>query len=58
MELQESLDSALRIWILSGLVWSQELNPVIPVDSFQFGMFCDSVILEQRVEATDFSPEK
>ena len=38
------MDSALRhrVWIMVGVVWSQELDWMIPVGPFQLGIFCDS----------------
>jgi len=43
-ELKEHLDTALRHggWILSGPMWSQELDSVI-LGVYSGGMFCDSM---------------
>jgi len=44
-EFKEHLDNSLRyhVWILCGPVWSQELNSMILVGTFQLGLFCDSM---------------
>ena len=46
LEFWECLDSALghRVWILSGAVWSQELDSAVLVGPFQLGIFSCSVI--------------
>ena len=45
LEFKECLDSALRdgVWILSGPVWSWELDSMILVGPFQLRIFCDSI---------------
>ena len=46
LEIKECLDSALshRVWILVGSVWSQELDSMILMGSFQLGLFSDSMV--------------
>jgi len=44
LDIKKHLDSALglRIWILGVPVWSQQLDSMIFVGSFQLWIFCDS----------------
>lgn len=46
-EFKEHLDSALRprIWMLSGVLWSQELDSVFFVSPFWVRIFYDSICL-------------
>lgn len=47
LEFKEYLDKALRhrVWVLRGPEWSQGLDLMVLVGSFQLGPFCGSVTL-------------
>lgn len=37
-----------RVWI-----WGQQLDPVIPMGPFQFGMFCDAICVHNHVKSQE-----
>ena len=46
LEFKKRLDNALShtVWFLGGPVWSQELDSMILMGSFQLGLFSDSMV--------------